>query len=381
MNIGIIGKGKMGKDIFNHFLQYDYKLTLICRKAEDIDPFIASVEKQLKKMLKLGFVTEDVYLEKKQSYMISDKLDDLKECNVVIESVYEDRELKKELFSKLEAVVKPNCILATNTSSIPLNIIFEKCALKNRCLGLHFFFPIKVTKTVEINKTSFTDEECVNQVEMIIKSVDKKPLILDENVNMILSKTLLNLTCEIHRIFTENYLDINEIDRIVKKDLMTFGLFEIVDSTGIGIILESLENFISNRNTNLYNPFRQAGNKLIQEGYGGGTGNKGFSIYYEENTKKLNRLDEIELEKYKKNVILRLQSLIINEMAYVVNTENINIANFNEAIQEVLGLSETPIDMLKSIGKQKVTDCLAESLLKYEDMIYQSVDLSKLVND
>ncbi|WP_432401856.1 3-hydroxyacyl-CoA dehydrogenase family protein [Wukongibacter sp. M2B1] len=375
MEIGIIGKGKMGREIFNHFFQYDYELVLICRKFEDIEGVTASVEKQLRKMLKRGYLTDSRYEEKKQSYTISNDLSALKDCDIVIESIYEDKELKKDMFRRLEAIVKAECILATNTSSIPLEHIFEKCIKKDRCLGIHFFFPVKLTKAVEINKTRFTEGIHVKEVRDILSGIDKRPIELKEEANMILNKILLTMITHIYQIYEENYLTVEEIDKVLKKSILTFGLFEIIDSTGISLILESVENFIDDRYRKLYTPFYEKGKELLREGYGGGPGNRGFIDYSWEYPKELKKLNAAELHDYKQNIILMMQSLLINELAFLVHNQYVDKDSINEGIKEVLGLSDDPISMLKSIGHRSVENSLLHSYGRLKDKLYKPLDL------
>ncbi|MBC2581428.1 3-hydroxyacyl-CoA dehydrogenase family protein [Clostridium sp. DJ247] len=380
MEVGIIGKGKMGRDVFNHLFQFDDKLVLICRKLQDVEEITSSVEKQLKKMLKRGYITNSEYEEKMQSFLVSNDLSALKNCDLVIESIFEEKELKQDIFERVESIVKPECILASNTSSIPLNIVFEKCKIKERCLGMHFFFPVKVTRTVEVSKTRFTEQKYVEVVKELVKKIDKTPLELKEEANMILSKMLLNMISQNYIIYEENYLTMEEIDKALKENLFTFGLFEIIDSTGINIVLESRENFNSHRYMNLYTPFYNRGKKLLEEGYPGGVGNKGLIAYEQEHPVTLKKVDEAELEDYKQNIVLRLQSLLINELAFLINNEYVEKDQMNEAVKEALGLSEDPISMLKRIGNQKIIDCLLDSYEKSQDDLYKPEDLSVLNN-
>jgi len=376
MEIGIIGKGKMGRDIFNHLFQFDERLVLICRKLEDVEALRASIEKQLKKMFTRGYITEAAYEKKKISFTVSNELSALKYCDLVIESVFEDKELKQEIFQTLETIVKSDCILATNTSSIPLNIVFEKCSIKDRCLGMHFFFPVKITRTVEINKTKMTGQKHVETVKDLLARAEKNSLELKEEANMILTRMFTTVITQIYRIYEENYLAIEEIDKVLKESLVTYGLFEIIDSTGMDIILESIGNFINDRYRNLYTPLYNKGRNLLEEGYRGGTGNKGLTAYEQEHAIALKEANEAEVLQYKQNIILRMQSLIINELAFIVNNQYVEKDKINEAVQEVFGLSEAPADILNRIGKQKIAECLLESCRSLKDDIYQPEDLS-----
>lgn len=380
MEIGIIGKGKMGREIFNHLLGYDHNLFLICRRAEDIEGVTASVEKQLRKMLRRGYITDEEYEKKRSSYLISSELADLKNCDIVIESVYEDEKLKQDIFEEIEARVNPQCILATNTSSIPLGQIFEKCSKKERCMGMHFFYPVKLTKTVEINKAGFTDGRYVETARDFLIGVKKKPLELKEEANMILNKILLTMITQIYIIYEENYLTIEDIDRALKDSFLTFGLFEIIDSTGLDLILESVENFIDDRYRALYIPFYLNGKALLSEGFSGGVGNKGFAEYSLKYPKKLKEVREDELNTYKENMVLTMQSLLINEIAFLINRGYVEKTGINDGIREVLGLSDDPMTMLNQIGWERVKNCLTERYERSENPIYTPLDLDVLIS-
>lgn len=380
MNIGIIGKGKMGRDIFNYLIQFDYSIVLICRKLEDIQGIYASIYKQLRKMLRRGYITDLEYEKKKNSFLVSNDMNTLKDCDIVIESVFEDKELKANLFKTIESIVKPDCILATNTSSIPLNNIFEKCNKKSRCMGTHFFFPVKVSKFVEINKTRFTEEMYVEKVRDLLTNIDKTSIELEEEANMILTKMLLNVITFVYCIYEKKYLSIEEIDKVLKEQLVTYGIFEVIDSTGINIIMSSIENFINDRYRKLYTPFYNKGKQLLKEGYSGGPGNKGLSDYEKEYLVEFKSIAETELNFYKENIVLQLQSFIINELAYIVEKQNVNKKLLNEAVQEVFGLSEDSISTLKHIGNEKIKECLLELYESSIDNIYQPAELSSLNN-
>jgi 3-hydroxybutyryl-CoA dehydrogenase len=378
LEIGIIGKGKMGRDIFNHFFQYDHKMVLICRRKEDVEELKVSIEKQLGKMLKRSLLTEAEYQQKRKAFVISNQYADLASCELVIESVLEDKMLKQEIFSEIEPIVKPECILATNTSSIPLDFVFEKCKKKNRCMGIHFFFPVKLTRTVEINKTSFTEEPYVEIVKELLTKADKSFLELDEKGNMILTRMFTTVITQIYKIYEESILDIEEIDRILKDSLVTYGLFEIIDSTGLNIIMKSIENLNNPRYSKLYAPLYNKGERLLACGYQGGVGNKGLLAYERENPTVLQSMSDAELAEYKKDIILRMQSLIINESAFIMQSQSIPRDKINEAIKEVFGLSEDPISMLKRVGSQEIINCLLANQSITNDDIYKPMDLAIL---
>lgn len=373
MNIGIIGDGKMGKDIFNYFFQYNHQLTLLCKRQEQVDILRTSIEKQLAKGLRRGYLSEESYREKKQSYEISADYEAIKNCDLLIESITEDKELKQGLFKDLEAIVKPQCILATNTSSIPLSAVFEKCSTTHRCLGIHFFYPVKVIEIVEINGMKATEPFYTEVVQDLLKGVNKNPLILEEEANMLLTKMFTTLITQIYRIYEEGYLTAEAIDNLLKERLLTFGLFEIIDSTGLNIIVKSIENFIEERYQKLYIPLYKKAQRLIEEGYGGGTGKIGLAYELEYPTSLKFLPDQ---GAYGEEIIKRLKALLINEMAYYIRLYGINPQQFNDAVQEVFGFHHSPFEMLEEIGEKELITILKESHQTLGDQVYQPEDLS-----
>lgn len=376
MEIGIIGKGKMGRDILDYLLQYDHRLTLVLRRQEDVAPLRASIEKQLKKLLRRGYIDESGYEEKREKLQVSAAYEDLKHCDLVIESVWEDKDLKQELFRRLEAIVKPQCVLATNTSSIPLTVVFQQVKTKNRCIGLHFFYPVKVIQTVEINKLEETEDFYVDLVKELLLGVNKAPLVLEPEANMVLTRMFTTVITQAYRIYQEGHLAIEEIDSLLKDSLLTFGLFEIIDSTGINIILRSIENFTEDRYHGLYRPLYEKGLALLQGGYSGGTGNKGLVAYEREHTPVLKTI--VDPGRYKADLVLRLKALIVNELAYLTRRHQIEAAALNNAVQEVFGLIKSPMDMAEELDQEQIKSTLLTSHRQLGEEVYFPEDLSRL---
>ncbi|AAK79968.1 3-hydroxybutyryl-CoA dehydrogenase [Clostridium acetobutylicum] len=379
MEIGIIGKGKMGRDIFNYISMFDYKVILICRQAEQVEEVKSSIEKQLRKKLKRNLITEEEYNSKKDAYKVTDNIQDLKNCDIIIEAIYEDEVLKQNILGDVEKIVKDECILATNTSSIPLEIVFAKCVKKERCLGLHFFFPVKIIDFVEINELRCTESRYVETIVQFLTTIGKTSLDLDEKSNFVLTRILTTIVIQIYVIYKENYLSIEQIEKEVKQNFLTFGGFEIIDATGINIIIKAIENFNSPRYEKLYNILHYNAKKALEQGFAGGSNNKGIIEYELKYLKKPFKLKEDELDKYKKNVILRLQSLLINEMAFYINNTGIQKQKISNAIEEVLGLRENPIAMLKRIGIEEVKTSLVSSYKAQENELYYPVELLALI--
>lgn len=379
MEIGIIGKGKMGREIFNHLLQYDYKLIIVCREKEAVEKLTASIEKLLRKMVRRGQLASEALASKMEDFKVTSELEDLATCDVVIESITEDLLSKQKIFKMLEAIVGPECVLATNTSSIPLKLIFEKCFRKDRCMGIHFFFPVKLTQIVEINKMHQTGEKYVEHIKSLLEAIQKKPIELEEHNNMIVNKILLTLIAQMFHFYDEGILTIEALDAVLKEKLLTYGLFEIVDATGLYLILKSVENFMDNRHRRLYTTFYITGEKLVKAGYGGGPDSKGIADYCKDYPKPVVEIDSESLNDYKEKILLVIQSLLVNEIAYLGHSQHIDLMSINHGIKEVLGLSDDVMNLLSNVGAKKVESTLKSIWIEKEDLLYKPEELSILI--
>ena len=145
MKIGIAGFGKMGKDIFSLLFGKlpDAEFTVITRSGAEEKA--GDVMRSLGKRLKRKMLTGEQYEFKKDSFLFTDDISELKDCDAVIESICEDMEAKKEFFARTAQTVSDDCLLLTNTSSLDISSVFEDIPHRERCFGMHFFYPVRLT--------------------------------------------------------------------------------------------------------------------------------------------------------------------------------------------------------------------------------------------
>ncbi|WP_026476565.1 3-hydroxyacyl-CoA dehydrogenase family protein [Alkaliphilus transvaalensis] len=381
MKIGIIGKGRMGIDMFLYLLNYNCELVLICRKEDDVKVINADVEKILLKKKKRGLLSEEDYKIHRQLFTVSTKYEELRNCNLVIETVIEDLAVKQELIAKVEEIVSDECIISSNTSSLNLELVFKNCRLKHRCMGLHFFYPIKCTSFVEISLTKDTDRAYVNQVVDLMKNVDKESLVVQDEGCLVMTKIINTIVSYSYLIYQEGYLSIKQLDSLIKNEVMMFGPFEIVDSTGLYIILACLKNFDlkSRRYDNLYENFYSKLLKVYEKGYIGGATGKGLVFFESEEAQdrnNLNNLSESELDIYQAKCVKRLQSMLLNEVAYLLNSKIVKDIKLPLVIQEILGLRKSLVEMYNDMGKGTIEKTLADDFITYNMELFKKEDFS-----
>lgn len=352
--IGVIGLGKMGKEIFSLFFDAGYHVIGIDVNSQH--EFMGKLQKNLDRSLDRKIIDEKEYYEKKSSFSFSSDMNKLKDCNLIIEAVYEDLLLKQRIFKELNGIVSNECIIATNTSSIPLNETFKYCTNLGRCVGLHFFYPIKIMDIVEINKLAVTSSHTCDLLVGIFNKLDKKYIIFNEKSNMFINKILCILTTQAYLVCNYFNIGIIQLDEIIKKEMLLFGVFEIVDSVGLNIISESIKNFTDDRYKNLFAPFLDECNKLISKGYTGGL-NEGINDYYKDHV-TVESIENINDNGHMYNVLDDLYVVLINEIVYIINHYEIHNDKLIYAVSEVLGLRKNLKQVYEEIGYKKYKDIL-----------------------
>jgi 3-hydroxybutyryl-CoA dehydrogenase len=373
--LGIIGKGKMGRDIFNYLMPYDYSIVWICRKEKDKKELKRIFDKKLQRKLKRGDIDNSTFNTKKKNVIISSYLEDVALCDIIIESITEDLQMKKDLFAYISSLVNRQCILTTNTSSISLAKILEEYEWKQRVAGLHFFYPIKFKNIVEINTTSYCNAETIATLKQFLHDIDRRHVILPESDNFILNKILADVQAQAYRIHEENILSIQEIDEMLKDYLFPVGVFEMMDSVGLNTILISIKNYCEKKpDKNFYTPWINSMENLVSHGYTGIKHGQGFYIY--RNGKKRcipgdrNRLHDESVREYKKRALDKLTAIYLNAVFKVINKRYCTAEEIDYAVKEYMGTEKGPLALALDIGYDRLFAKLSEYYKQTGEQVY-----------
>jgi 3-hydroxybutyryl-CoA dehydrogenase len=148
--LGIVGSGIMGSGIAEVAAKSGVDVVLRSRKKDTADAMVAALERSLAKQVERGKLEEQVAKEVAARVSATDDLHALHDCDLVLESVVEDLAVKKELFTRLDDIVKPEGILATNTSTLPVVELAVATERPDKVVGIHFFNPAPMMKLVEV---------------------------------------------------------------------------------------------------------------------------------------------------------------------------------------------------------------------------------------
>jgi len=234
--IMIIGSGFMGAGIAEVAAQSGYEVILNDVKTEAIEKGLSTVRKDLEKSVK----KEKISAEKKEAIIAriasSTNLEDAKEADFVIEAVYENRELKKEIFQKLDSICKPEVIFATNTSSIPISQLAADVKRPDKFIGMHFFSPVPVMMLVEIIRGIKTSKETIAATEQLVSQMKKESVRVKDVPGFLVNRINNALRNEAFACMEERVASIEDIDKALKLGLRhPMGPFELMDFVGLDI--------------------------------------------------------------------------------------------------------------------------------------------------
>ena len=176
--VGIIGAGTMGGGIAMNFANVGIPAHIIETSQDQLDKGIFNISNNYERSVNRGKVSKEEVTDRLKLITSSTRLTDLGHCDLIVEAVYEDLDLKKNIFKELDKIARPFSILATNTSALDINQIALATLRPDDVIGLHFFSPANVMKLVEIVRAKFTSDVVVATSLSLVKKINKIPTIV-----------------------------------------------------------------------------------------------------------------------------------------------------------------------------------------------------------
>ncbi|MEI8117147.1 MAG: 3-hydroxyacyl-CoA dehydrogenase NAD-binding domain-containing protein [Flavobacteriia bacterium] len=210
--IGVIGAGTMGSGIAQVAAQCGHPVFLMDANTEQLERAKSGIEKSLVKLVEKGKFTEEQKISIEASVSYVGSLDSLATCDFIIEAIVEKMEVKHSVFSSLENIVSPHCILASNTSSLSIASIGSALNKSDRIIGIHFFNPATIMPLVEIIPSVQTSEETTNQAVELIKAWGKTVVVCKDTPGFIVNRVARPFYGEALRMYEEGIADFATID-------------------------------------------------------------------------------------------------------------------------------------------------------------------------
>ncbi len=325
--IGILGAGAMGSGIAQVAATAGNKVILFDSNKEVQDQAKDLIGKMLKKLEEKGKLEESAE-EIAGRITYADDIDDFKSCDLVIEAIVENLQIKKNVFEEIESVVSESCILASNTSSLSIASIAAACKKPERVIGIHFFNPAPIMPLVEIISAVQTDSKLCAGMKETLQSWGKVPVFAQDTPGFIVNRIARPFYGEAIRILEEDLANVPTIDWAMKElGGFKMGPFELMDFIGNDINYEVTatifkEFFFDPR----YKPsFTQK--RMVEANRLGRKTGIGYYNYGEDAT----NLDPDRNDGLGQYIVNRIVAMLINEAAdalylHVATKEDIDLA-------------------------------------------------------
>lgn len=241
-NIAVIGAGTMGNGIAHTFAQFDYKVQLIDVSENSLKKGMATITKNLDRMVAKERITEDDKQQTLNNITTYTSLEEgVKNADLVVEAATENLELKLNIFRDLEKFCPNNTILASNTSSISITQIAAVTSRPEMVIGMHFMNPVPIMKLVEIIKGYNTSSETYNTVKEISEKLNKIPVEVNDYPGFVANRILMPMINEAVETLYNGVAGVQEIDTVMKLGMAhPMGPLQLADFIGLDICLSIL---------------------------------------------------------------------------------------------------------------------------------------------
>jgi 3-hydroxybutyryl-CoA dehydrogenase len=249
-NITVIGAGTMGNGIAHVFAQNNYSVSLVDVAQDSLDRAIATITKNLDRMVKKEKITEADKTSTLNNITTFTSLEaGVKNADLVVEAATENVDLKLKIFKDMDRYAPEDAILSTNTSSISITKIAAVTSRPDKVIGMHFMNPVPVMKLVEIIRGYSTSDEVTNIIMETSKSLKKVPTEVNDYPGFVANKILMPMINEAIITLHEGTAGVEEIDTVMKLGMAhPMGPLQLADFIGLDVCLAIL--------------------KVLQDGYG-----------------------------------------------------------------------------------------------------------------
>lgn len=276
----VVGLGIMGRGILQVFAQAGYEAYGYDVSQQAVDNALGAIEKSLTKRVKKGKMTEEEKAKLLGNVKIVSDLSEAKEVDLAIEAVFEDINVKQEVFRKLDEVLQPNAILASNTSALPATPLASVTSRPDKFIIIHFHQPPTVMRLIEVVRAIQTSDETAEKTMEFCKAINKDPVEIKVDCpGFLTNRTMIPLLNEVIYCLYEGVSTKEDIDLAYKSGFhWPMGPVALCDFIGLDTLLHIMEDLHKRRGGDKFIPCPLLSN-MVAAGYLGHKSGKGFYDY------------------------------------------------------------------------------------------------------
>lgn len=275
-NVGIIGSGAMGLGITHVCAQAGCNVVTVKATPGSWEKAKNTLDRGLGKLVERGKMetADKEAILGRVTFSTDERA--VADCDLVIESIIEDLETKKDLFRRLESICRPDALLTTNTSTLSVTAMMAVCKQRDRIAGLHFFNPAPVMKLVEIIHAFETSDETIQTLDAFCRQIGKDPVLVQDTTGFIVNRLLTPYMLNAIRMLERGTGTIESIDQAMKLGAAhPMGPFQLADYIGLDVVEAMAHNIFADVRHEHHAPPHTL-TRLVQLGYLGMKTGKGF---------------------------------------------------------------------------------------------------------
>ncbi|MEF8834649.1 MAG: 3-hydroxybutyryl-CoA dehydrogenase [Candidatus Thermoplasmatota archaeon] len=277
--IGVVGAGTMGQGIAQTAAQSGFEVWIRDIEDELLEGAVDSIKGSLERNVEKERISEKEKNNILGSIHTTLDLEDLEECDVIIEAVIEDVDIKKDVFRKLDEICTPKTILASNTSTIPITELASATERPERFIGMHFFNPVPMMDLVEVIRGLETDDTTRDIIFSLTQEIGKEPVEVKDSPGFAVNRMLIPMINEAIFTLQEGVASKEDIDKVMKMGANhPMGPLELADMIGLDVVLEIMEVLHEEMGDPKYRPCPLL-RKMVRAGRLGKKTKRGFYDY------------------------------------------------------------------------------------------------------
>jgi enoyl-CoA hydratase/3-hydroxyacyl-CoA dehydrogenase len=232
--VGIVGAGTMGSSLAQLFAQSGFSVTVVEQNEDSLGKGLDRIHDSLAEAVKRGVFSPEAIAQFKNSIKGSTTLDDLKDCNLVIEAIFENLGAKQQLFTNLLKICSAKTLLATNTSSFRVQDLCTDPKAKERVLGLHYFYPPAKNRLLEVIHSDNASAEQRALIDSISNATGRVPIFCEDECGFVVNRFFVPWLNEAARMLDERMGDVAQINALSKREFdLGLGAFELMNLIGL----------------------------------------------------------------------------------------------------------------------------------------------------